>query len=335
MTPGAGRGGERLYVALLHFPVYDKNGRVVTTCVTILDLHDLARVARTYGLAGFLVVHPVASQRALVRRIVEHWRRGFGAGYNPTRRDAFETLSLHAGLDQAVEAVRAREGGAAPRLVVTTVAGYRPPWGSANSPGGSGRGIGRTSWCSARGGAWPPRWWSGPTTCSPRCGERERTITCRYGARPPWWWTASWPRIGPGPRPGGKEQEMPSLVDALEKRALRDDLPEIQAGNTVRVHLRVVEGKKERIQVFEGMVLGVGGRGNRRSLRVRKVSNGVGVERTFPLESPMVARIEVVQRGRVRRAKLYYMRERSGKSARLQEISREAQAKIDRRRGEA
>ena len=129
MKAGGRGGGKRLYLALLHFPVYDKNGRVVTACITILDLHDVARLARTYGVGGFLVVHPVASQRALVRRIVHHWTHGFGARYNATRREAFETLTLCSSLDEAVYAVQEREGGRTPRLVVTTAGRYRPTVG--------------------------------------------------------------------------------------------------------------------------------------------------------------------------------------------------------------
>lgn len=122
-----------------------------------------------------------------------------------------------------------------------------------------------------------------------------------------------------------------NILESLETRDLKKDLPEMQAGNTVRVHLKVVEGKKERIQVFEGILIGIGGTGSRKTLRVRKVSNGVGVERTFPLHSPVVARVDVVQRGKVRRAKLHYMRGLSGKAAKLKEISREQRDKIDQR----
>ncbi len=105
----------------------------------------------------------------------------------------------------------------------------------------------------------------------------------------------------------------------------------MKAGNTIRVHLKIVEGKKERIQVFEGVLLGLSGTRARKTIKVRKISNGVGVERIFPLHSPIIEKIEVVQRGKVRRAKLYYMRELSGKAARLQEISREQRDKIEKR----
>jgi large subunit ribosomal protein L19 len=108
-------------------------------------------------------------------------------------------------------------------------------------------------------------------------------------------------------------------VDLVEKPRLREDLPEFRPGDTVRVHVRVAEAGRERIQVFQGVVIRRRGGGLRETFTVRKVSFGVGVERTFPLHSPTIARIELVSRGRVRRAKLYYLRERRGKSARIRE----------------
>jgi large subunit ribosomal protein L19 len=105
----------------------------------------------------------------------------------------------------------------------------------------------------------------------------------------------------------------------------------MKAGNTIRVHLKIVEGKKERIHVFEGVLLGLSGTRARKTIKVRKISNGVGVERIFPVHSPIIEKIEVVQRGKVRRAKLYYMRGLSGKAARLKEISREQRDKIEKR----
>ncbi len=120
-----------------------------------------------------------------------------------------------------------------------------------------------------------------------------------------------------------------NILESLETRDLKKDLPLIKAGCTVKVHVRVVEGKKERIQVFEGIVIGIKGARLRKSIVVRKVSNGVGVERTFPLHSSIIERVEVVQRGKVRRTKLYYMRNLSGKAARIQEVSREKLKKIE------
>jgi large subunit ribosomal protein L19 len=106
-------------------------------------------------------------------------------------------------------------------------------------------------------------------------------------------------------------------LDRIEKASLRNDLPPFRPGDTVRVHVRVSEGDKERIQVFEGVVLRRRGGGNSETFTVRKVSYGVGVERIFPVQSPMVARLEIKARGHVRRARLYYLRELRGKKARL------------------
>src|SRR5712692_5268316 len=108
-------------------------------------------------------------------------------------------------------------------------------------------------------------------------------------------------------------------IDLVEKPRLRDDLPAFRPGDTVRVHARVAEAGRERIQVFQGVVIRRQGGGLRETFTVRKVSFGVGVERTYPVHSPTIAKIEVVIRGRVRRAKLYYLRERRGKRARIRE----------------
>ena len=109
-------------------------------------------------------------------------------------------------------------------------------------------------------------------------------------------------------------------VDPIEKPRLRDDLPDFRAGDSVRVHVRVVEAGRERIQVFQGVVIRRRGGGARETFTARKVSFGIGVERTFPLHSPSIAKIEVLTRGDVRRAKLYYLRERRGKRARIREL---------------
>jgi large subunit ribosomal protein L19 len=109
-------------------------------------------------------------------------------------------------------------------------------------------------------------------------------------------------------------------IDLVETPRLRDDLPDFRPGDTVRVHVRVAEAGRERLQVFQGVVISRRGGGLRETFTVRKVSFGVGVERTLPLHSPTVARIEVLTRGRVRRAKLYYLRELRGKKARIREL---------------
>ncbi|MGH2693253.1 MAG: 50S ribosomal protein L19 [Actinomycetota bacterium] len=108
-------------------------------------------------------------------------------------------------------------------------------------------------------------------------------------------------------------------TDVVERAYLRDELPDFRVGDTVRVHVRVVEGDRERVQVFEGIVIRRRGGGLSQTFTVRKISFGIGVERTFPVHSPMVAQVEVVTRGSVRRAKLYYLRQRIGKKAKVKE----------------
>jgi large subunit ribosomal protein L19 len=106
-------------------------------------------------------------------------------------------------------------------------------------------------------------------------------------------------------------------IEAIEREQLRTDIPKFRPGDTINVHVKVVEGEKERLQVFRGVVIRMNGGSNRAAFTVRKVSYGVGVERTFPMHSPRVDHIDVVSRGRVRRAKLYYLRSLSGKAARI------------------
>jgi large subunit ribosomal protein L19 len=110
-----------------------------------------------------------------------------------------------------------------------------------------------------------------------------------------------------------------NTLDALDADSLRDDIPGFRPGDTVKVHVRVIEGNRSRIQVFQGVVIRRQGGGIRETFTVRKVSFGVGVERTFPVHTPVVERIEVVTRGDVRRAKLYYLRELRGKAAKIKE----------------
>jgi large subunit ribosomal protein L19 len=110
-----------------------------------------------------------------------------------------------------------------------------------------------------------------------------------------------------------------NTLDALDADSLRDDIPDFRPGDTVKVHVRVVEGNRSRIQVFQGVVIRRQGGGVRETFTVRKVSFGVGVERTFPVHTPVVEKIEVVTRGDVRRAKLYYLRELRGKAAKIKE----------------
>lgn len=110
-----------------------------------------------------------------------------------------------------------------------------------------------------------------------------------------------------------------NIIEILEKEQLRSDIPEFGPGDTVRVHARIVEGTRERIQVFEGVVIGRQGTGVRETFTVRRIASGVGVERLFPVHSPRIAKIEVTRRGIVRRAKLYYLRGLTGKAARIRE----------------
>ncbi|NGT21601.1 50S ribosomal protein L19 [Staphylococcus aureus] len=109
-------------------------------------------------------------------------------------------------------------------------------------------------------------------------------------------------------------------MEAVTKSQLRTDLPSFRPGDTLRVHVRIIEGTRERIQVFEGIVIKRRGGGVSETFTVRKISSGVGVERTFPLHTPKIEKIEVKRRGKVRRAKLYYLRSLRGKAARIQEI---------------
>lgn len=112
------------------------------------------------------------------------------------------------------------------------------------------------------------------------------------------------------------------LINEITKSQLRDDIPEFKAGDTVRVHAKIVEGERERVQLFEGVVIKRRGTGISATYTVRKMSSGVGVERTFPVHTPRVEKIEVVRYGAVRRAKLYYLRALRGKAARIKEARR-------------
>jgi large subunit ribosomal protein L19 len=124
----------------------------------------------------------------------------------------------------------------------------------------------------------------------------------------------------PGARPPYEEAKTAmNTLDALDAKSLRSDIPDFRPGDTVKVHVRVVEGTRERIQIFQGVVIRRQGGGIRETFTVRKISFGVGVERTFPVHTPIINRIEVVTRGAVRRAKLYYLRDLRGKAAKIKE----------------
>lgn len=113
---------------------------------------------------------------------------------------------------------------------------------------------------------------------------------------------------------------MYELIREIEKEQMKDNVDQFNVGDTVKVHAKIKEGNRERIQIFEGIVLKMQGGSNRATFTVRKISNGIGVERTWPLHSPNVERVEVVRRGKVRRAKLNYLRNRVGKSAKVKEV---------------
>jgi large subunit ribosomal protein L19 len=117
-----------------------------------------------------------------------------------------------------------------------------------------------------------------------------------------------------------------NTLDSLDAQSIRTDLPDFRAGDTLKVHARVVEGNRSRIQVFQGVVIRRQGSGLRETFTVRKVSFGVGVERTYPLHSPALDRLEVLTRGDVRRAKLYYLRDLRGKKAKIKELREPAPA---------
>lgn len=109
------------------------------------------------------------------------------------------------------------------------------------------------------------------------------------------------------------------LIREIEKEQLRNDVPEFSVGDTLQVHYRIIEGTRERVQVFEGTVIKIQGEGVRKSFTVRRISYGIGVERTFLMHSPRIAKLVVTRKGKVRRAKLYYLRDRQGKSAKVKE----------------
>jgi large subunit ribosomal protein L19 len=128
------------------------------------------------------------------------------------------------------------------------------------------------------------------------------------------------PRIGRLVRIEYDEDVAMNTLDALDAQSQRTDIPDFRAGDTLKVHARVVEGNRSRVQIFQGVVISRQGGGLRETFTIRKISFGVGVERTYPIHSPLIDKIEVVTRGDVRRAKLYYLRELRGKKAKIKEL---------------
>ena len=108
-----------LYIALLHYPVYNKDGKVVTTAIANMDIHDIARLAKTYGLGGFYVINPISAQRALAQEIINHWREGYGATYNKFRKEAFELVSLKVNLDEVITEIETLSGHVPGKIVTS------------------------------------------------------------------------------------------------------------------------------------------------------------------------------------------------------------------------
>jgi len=117
-----------------------------------------------------------------------------------------------------------------------------------------------------------------------------------------------------------------NMIKTIEAKQLRDDISSFNVGDTVKVHYKIIEGKTERVQIFEGLCIAKKGEGIKKTFTVRKISYGIGVERTFPLNSPRIQKVEVVRFGRVRRSKLYYMRNRVGKASKVAELIRKKEA---------
>jgi large subunit ribosomal protein L19 len=117
----------------------------------------------------------------------------------------------------------------------------------------------------------------------------------------------------------GMEEKKMDIIRAIEKEGMKENLPDLRVGDYVKVSVKVKEGARERLQVFEGYIIGMHGRGIRRAIVVRRLSFGIGVERVFPIHSPKVESIQIIRRGKVRRAKLYYLRDRVGKRAKIKE----------------
>lgn len=116
---------KNLYIALLHYPVYNKKGDVVTTAVTNMDIHDISRAARTYGVKGFYIVTPIEQQQVFVRRILQHWQEGYGTTYNPSRKQAFDIVRLKETLDDTVTAISRENGNSRVKVVVTSASDHK------------------------------------------------------------------------------------------------------------------------------------------------------------------------------------------------------------------
>ena len=145
-----------------------------------------------------------------------------------------------------------------------------------------------------------------------------RTVLCPVNKAHPFGWADQ----GTNVYEGRRHITMNEIIRSIEAKQIRSDLPQINVGDTVRVWVKVVEGNRERLQAFEGTVIAKRNGGIRETFTVRRVSYGIGVERTFPINSPRVDHVDMIRRGKVRRAKLYYLRERQGKAAKIKEVKR-------------
>jgi hypothetical protein len=146
-----------LFVALVHFPVTDRNGRIVTSAITSLDLHDIARSSRTYGVAGFFVIHPIQDQRDFATRVIDHWQAGYGRQFDSRRREALDLIRVVTDLDEAIVEIEQKEG-ARPTIVYTSARalteterpGEAPPAPASLTPAEPGKGLDRTASRAAR-----------------------------------------------------------------------------------------------------------------------------------------------------------------------------------------
>ena len=310
----------RVALALVHHPVIrDRFGTVGATSVTPLNVHDLARAARTYGVAPLYVVTPLLSQQALVGRILSHYREGYGAGRQPDPRGgAARCRAL--GVDQRGAGRPVPAGGRLSRR--------RRDGGPAGAekhrlPGPRRADAARTpgpGCCSsAPAGVSAPRRRPSAISSSARCAGRASSTTCRSGRPLPSYLTVSSEndiiRRFTVSVTGLQRRIDMDIIRELDKDTQREDIPPFRPGDSVKVHTKVVEGEKERIQIFEGLVVRMRSAGAGSSFTVRKLSYGTGVERIFPTHSPMLGKIEIVKSRNVRRAKLYFTRNLVGKAA--------------------
>ena len=309
----------RVALALVHYPVIrDRFGSVGATSVTPLNVHDLARAARTYGVAPLYVVTPLFSQRALIARILSHYREGHGAAANPTRAEALSDVVLSGSINEALDDLSRRAGGY-PAVVGTAARQGPKSIGYPDLAARMGEGPGSWLLLFGTGGGSARRRRPSAISSWGRCAGRASSTTCRSGRPLPSYLTVSSEndiirKFTVKVTDLQRRIDM-DIIRELDKDTLRQDIPPFRPGDSVKVHTKVVEGEKERIQIFEGLVVRMRSAGAGSSFTVRKVSYGTGVERIFPTHSPMLGKIEIVKSRNVRRAKLYFTRDLVGKAA--------------------